>query len=296
MATPRSRYRPDDAPTYSHRFHAGNVGDVWKHCALVEILRGMAGAGPVRYLETHAGEGRYELGDTGEWSEGIGRLWPPARSAQGDDAVARYVALCSQLVGGGTRPAWYPGSPAFARAVLGPDAELTLWEQDETAFGRLGAHTGGDRHARLVLGDGLRALPDEIRAAEGEPGTIVVLIDPPYTRKADWHDVPAALATAVARSGRACLALWYPVKSLTRPNAMIASLKAAGVAGTIAELITTPLEHQRHRLNGSGLVLVRPPAGTLAALAAAAPLVGERCATQRGTWSVRMHSWEAGSR
>lgn len=296
MATPGSRYQPAGSPDYSHRFHAGSIGDVWKHCALVEILRRAAGGERVRYLETHAGEGRYELGDTGEWSEGIGRLWPPASSAQGDDPVARYVALCSQLVGGGTRPAWYPGSPAFARVVLGPDAELTLWEQDEAAFARLAAHTGGDRHARLVRGDGLAALPGEVRTAEADPGAVVVLIDPPYTRKADWHDVPAALAAATTRSRRACLILWYPVKSLTRPNAMIASLVAAGVPGTIAELVTTPLEHQRHRLNGSGLILVRPPAGTLAALAAAGPLVGERCATRRGTWSFRMHSWEAGSR
>jgi 23S rRNA (adenine2030-N6)-methyltransferase len=296
VATPRSRYQPAGTPTYSHRFHAGNVGDVWKHCALVEILRGIARAGRVRYLETHAGEGRYDLGDTGEWTEGIGRLWQRAGGAQGDDPVARYVAICSRLVEGGSRPAWYPGSPAFARAVLGPEARLMLWEQDEAAFARLAAHTGGDRHARLVRGDGLHALPEEIRAAEAGPGAVVVLIDPPYTCKADWHDVPAALAAAVARSRRACLILWYPVKSLTRPNAMIASLQAAGVSGTIAELVTTPLEHQRHRLNGSGLLLVRPPVGTLEGLGGAAPLVGEGCATRRGAWSFRMHSWEAGSR
>ena len=81
-------------PDYGHRFHAGNVGDVWKHCALVEILgRVAAGSRRVRYVETHAGEGAYALGPTGEWSEGIGRLWrarnrfqevdlPPAGSAE----------------------------------------------------------------------------------------------------------------------------------------------------------------------------------------------------------------------
>ncbi len=89
----------------------------------------------------------------------------------------------------------------------------------------------------------------------------------------------------------ATILLWYPVKSLTRPNAMIARLKAAGVAATVAELVTTPLEHQRQRLNGSGIVLIRPPAAALTAIAAAAPILGARCATRAATWSLRMTAW-----
>jgi len=117
VPSPRSRYRAGAAPDYSHRFHAGNVGDVWKHCVLVEVLaRARAAGGPVTYVETHAGEGEYPLQPTGEWTEGIGRLWNDV--APGDaDAVARYVALCRRLASGGDRPASYPGSPAFARAV-----------------------------------------------------------------------------------------------------------------------------------------------------------------------------------
>ena len=90
---------------------------------------------------------------------------------------------------------------------------------------------------------------------------------------------------------RATLLLWYPVKSLTRPNAMIARLKAAGIAATVAELVTTPLEHQRQRLNGSGMILVRPPAGSVEAIAAAATVLGERCATRPGVWSLRVVAW-----
>jgi 23S rRNA A2030 N6-methylase RlmJ len=76
---------------------------------------------------------------------------------------------------------------------------------------------------------------------------------------------------------------------------MFTRLAAAGVPATIAELITTPLEHQRQRLNGSGVLLVRPPSGLTAAIAAAAPVIGERCATRTGTWSFRMQSWTAAS-
>jgi 23S rRNA (adenine2030-N6)-methyltransferase len=289
---PRSRYQPDAAPDYSHRFHAGNVGDVWKHCALVEVLRLAAAAAPsVAYVESHAGEGSYELGPTGEWTEGVGRLWTTSEFAARDDAAGRYVPLCRRLGSGTDRPTRYPGSPQLARAVLGPAAPLILRESDAAAYERLVAAMGADPHVEIAREDGLATLPEVVRATERRAGAVVVLIDPPYSRKADWTQVPDALVRAATASARACLLLWYPVKSLTRPNAMIARVEAAGVSGAVAELITTPLAHQRHRLNGSGVLVVRPPAGALEALAAAAPVIGRRCATHGGAWSFRMQSW-----
>jgi 23S rRNA (adenine2030-N6)-methyltransferase len=294
VTSPRSRYRPGAAPDYSHRFHAGNIGDVWKHCVLVEVLeRARAAGGAVVYVETHAGEGEYLLQSTGEWTEGIGRLWDDDTAAAGADPVARYVALCRRLAPGADRPTSYPGSPAFARAVLGAGATLALWERDAAAYGRLAAHVGADPRTHLHRADGLAALADAVRDAEAAADVVVLLVDPSYAQKSDWHDVPDALIAAVRGSARACVLLWYPVKSLTRPNAMIARLRSAGVDGALAELVTTPLEHQRRRLNGSGVVLVRPPDGVLAALGGAAARLGARCATEAGTWSYRMQAWGA---
>jgi 23S rRNA (adenine2030-N6)-methyltransferase len=287
---PRSRYRPGAAPDYTHRLHAGNVGDVWKHVALVEVLRrAAAGGARVAYVDTHAGEGEYELGATGEWTEGIGRLWTSDR----EPAVAPYADLVHRLTTGAARPATYPGSPAFARAVLGPAATLRLWERDPDAFARLRAHVAGAPGTRIGCGDGLAALAAELRAAEAEADSVVALVDPPWTDKADWSAVPGVVAAALRGTARTSLLLWYPVKSLTRPNAMHARLEASGVAGAIAELVTTPLEHQRRRLNGSGVVIVRPPAGALEALAATAAPLGARCATQDGAWSFRMRALRA---
>jgi 23S rRNA (adenine2030-N6)-methyltransferase len=287
--SPSSRYRPDAQPDYGHRFHAGNVGDVWKHCVLAEVLRlAAAGASRVCYLETHAGEGGYPLGPTGEWTEGIGRLWT---EPDGDDAVARYEILARRLATGASRPERYPGSPAFARAVLGPDADLVLWERDDAAFEHLSAHVAGDPHAQALRGDGLTALAADVAAAEARADAVVALVDPPYTQKADWTTVFDAVAHAAGTSTRASLLLWYPVKSHTRPNAMLARVRTTGVGGTVAELVTTPLVHKRNRLNGSGMLLVRPPDRAVAAVAAAAPGVGRRCATHDGAWTFRMESW-----
>lgn len=291
VPSPPSRYRTEGPTDYSHRFHAGNVGDVWKHCVLVEVLRRARASGtPVTYVESHAGAGRYALGPTGEWTEAIGRLWTREDAAR-DDAVGRYVALCRAVGAGESRPESYPGSPLLAQAVLGDSGSLQLWERDPEAGAQLRDALDADAGASVVCDDGLTALPAAVRNAESGGARVVALIDPPFTQKPDWIAVPDALIAAAQASTSATLLLWYPVKSLTRPNAMIARLKAAGVAGTVAELITTPLEHQRQRLNGSGMILVRPPEGALEAIAAAAPVLGARCATRAGVWSLRMVSW-----
>jgi 23S rRNA (adenine2030-N6)-methyltransferase len=282
-----TRYRDTATPDYSHRYHAGNVGDVWKHCALVEILRRTAAASrSVAYVESHAGEGRYALGPTGEWTEGIGRLWA-AREPATDDAVARYVALCRRLGHGAARPETYPGSPALARAVLGPDADLGLWERDTVACARLEAELRGDSRASVHHGDGLAALAPALRAAEERAVGVAALVDPPWTAKTDWSAVPEAVIAAAHAAKRACIVLWYPLKSLTRPNAMLARFDRAGVGATAIELVTTPLGERRSRLNGSGILLVRAPEGVLPALAAALPVIGAQCAT-RERWSARI--------
>ncbi len=293
VPAPPSRYVSGGVTDYSHRFHAGNVGDVWKHCALVAVLRrAVATAGRVAYLDTHAGEGRYPLGPTGEWTEGIGRLAIAGDGLPG--AVADYLALCGLAAPG--RPASYPGSPALARRILGPTSTLRLWERDGDAHARLEREVADDARVHLVRGNGLAELGRALRAAAAETEAVVALIDPPWTDKADWRRIPDALAAAARASTLACLLLWYPVKSLTRPNAMVAQLEDDGVAGTLAELVTTPLDQRRRRLNGSGLLLVRPPAGVLDDLAGLAPAIAARCATVAGAWSFRMRSFVAGGR
>jgi len=292
--------RPPDAdtrpPDYSHRFHAGNVGDVWKHCVLTAVLERVATAPGVRYLDTHAGEGSTALGPTGEWSEGIGKLWSGAIDEAGLRPVSRYLEVCRALVPSGEVPRRYPGSPAIARALLGPDARLSLWEREPPAYERLAIEVADDPRCTATRADGLSALSDAALAAERESREVVALLDPAYLTKSEWLQVPNALADAVARTSHARFLLWYPVKSLTRPNAMIARLEAAGVGATVAELVTTPLELQRNRLNGSGVLLVRPPDGALPAIAAAAAVLGPACATQRQAWSVRIRSWSGGER
>ena len=71
---------------YRHAFHAGNFADVFKHAILARLLVYLCRKEtPFRVIDTHAGEGIYDLSDeraekTAEWRGGIGRLLEsPAR-------------------------------------------------------------------------------------------------------------------------------------------------------------------------------------------------------------------------
>jgi 23S rRNA (adenine2030-N6)-methyltransferase len=139
--------------------------------------------------------------------------------------------------------------------------------------------------------DGLADLAGTLSTAEEGTDLVVAFVDPPWTQKADWTSIPEIIARAYSRSRRSWIALWYPVKSLTRPNAMLEQLAKAGVGGSMVELITTPLEHQRNRLNGSAMLMLRAPDSIISSLASTAPVLGARCATQGGRWSFRAQAW-----
>ena len=78
---------------YRHAFHAGNFADVLKHALLARVLTYMiAKPAPLRFVDTHAGLGVYDLsGDeatrTGEWRGGIARVAAAAAEAAADGST-----------------------------------------------------------------------------------------------------------------------------------------------------------------------------------------------------------------
>jgi 23S rRNA (adenine2030-N6)-methyltransferase len=83
---------------YRHAFHAGNFADVVKHIVMARILAHLREKPtPFRVIDTHAGEGLYDLsGDeasrTGEWRDGIGRLAGATLPVEAAGLVAPYLA------------------------------------------------------------------------------------------------------------------------------------------------------------------------------------------------------------
>ena len=260
---------------YAHARHAGNVGDVFKHIALMAVLEELLrDEAPLRYVESHAGDGIFPLGSNGEWSAGIQLLW----DLKGDDLAGRFVALVRSFSGAvASRPGKYPGSPLLAQKLLRAQDSLLLHELEPQAAGVLQRALGADARAEVRSVDGLAALPEALA------GRSFALIDPPYTQKGEWADT--ARAVIAARATGAGVAVWGPIKALTRPRALLAALVEGGLHGTLVELISTPLRLKREKLNGSGMILLGAPQAGISALCASLPRLGPLLATH-GEWSA----------
>lgn len=277
------------ASDYSHRFHAGNHGDVFKHAALLAFIEALARAPePLLFVETHAGEGRYTLGSTGEWTEGIGRLDAAPPPAPGSPLAPFAAALARASAARRTpnRGGPYPGSPALALGALRPADRAVLYERSPEAASALRRAMAGEVRARVEEGDGLAGL-----LSQTGPERLLVHIDPPYTDKAEWTQVADALVALLRGRPTAAAMLWYPIKSLTRPNALHAELRRRGVAAEVVELHVTPQDVPRNALHGSGLVLVGAPPGLAGTLAAQGAALGPLLATHAGRWQVRTQGW-----
>jgi 23S rRNA (adenine2030-N6)-methyltransferase len=254
---------------YAHARHAGNAGDVLKHVALIAVLEAMVrDPSPLTYVETHAGDGLYPLGSAGEWGDGVLRVWDAREGLVG--RYAEIVRRCSEP--GAARPASVPGSPLVADALLRPHDRMVLHEIDPRSAAVLRRTLP---RAEVSESDGLAALP-----RLGSARTLA-LIDPPYAGKQEWTDA----ARAVEKIPGTPVALWYPVKALTRPRALIQELAKLGVHGTAVELHWTPLRLKRDRLNGAGLILARIPPAAVSAVCAVLPELGAALQTH-GEWGA----------
>src|SRR5579871_3720922 len=148
---------------YRHAFHAGNFADVVKHTILARILMWLKRKdSPFRFIDTHAGAGRYDLRGreaerSPEWRDGIGRLIAAKPPAPVASLLAPYLSAVGPAGEGGA-PASYPGSPAIAQALMRPQDRLALCEAHAEEREKLVATLGRDARLSIVGTDGYVAL------------------------------------------------------------------------------------------------------------------------------------------
>ena len=261
---------------YRHAFHAGNFADVLKHVVLVGLIEALTRKDkPLAYLETHAGAGGYDLGGaasrTGEFRDGIGRLWDVEGSP---DPLGRYL----DLVRGFDRNAGglhgYPGSPWLAARLLRPDDRIRLAELAAEPARALAVLFGDDRRVRVEARCGYGALkawlpPPERRA--------LVLVDPPFEAQLDeFRAIETALDDALRRFPTGVYAIWYPIKRRVDLNPFARWAAGGGHRHVLRlELMVLP-DNSPLRLNGCGMMLLNAPFGLDAALAAPMQVLAER--------------------
>ena len=207
--------------------HFAEIGDVWKHLPLAEVL---ALERPARYWETHAGSAGYPLAPSPTREYGVYRLLARAHRAP---VVERsvYLRLLREFGAGGPG-ARYPGSPRIAMAVLGRTArEYRLADTDPASAGDLravAARLVGRNRVTVVEGDGVAALSAAL-AALGPAGaaSTLALVDPYQSLQPTASGIsPAELwARLGARGVRAML--WYGFETLADHDEIVAGIRAA---------------------------------------------------------------------
>ena len=256
---------------YRHAFHAGNFADAFKHAILLVLLDAlMAKDKPLCYLDTHAGRDAYALDGeearkTGEWRDGIGRLFA-APNLPGP--LRRYVDAIGECNPGGALR-MYPGSPLLAAKALRENDRLVFCEVQDEEIAALRARFRGDCRVHVHQRDGYAALHALLPPPEKRG---LVLIDPPFeAQEGEFAAIESALAQAHSRWPNGVYAVWYPIKSHRTITPFHRHL-SNGPFGKVlaAELMMQP-DDSPLRLNGCGMLVANPPWHLDAALSALLP-------------------------
>jgi 23S rRNA (adenine2030-N6)-methyltransferase len=244
--------------SYLHGYHAGNHADVLKHTVLAALLaRLTAKDKPLRYIDTHAGAGGYDLRTAAarrnrEHEGGAGKLWTVS-DAPG--AVARWLALARQYNGGGALVR-YPGSPWLAQQLLRPSDDLFLFELHPAEHRALKKSCGSDRRIRVAREDGLTA---SIGLVPPPSKRALLLVDPSYELRDEHRDVIDAVVKLHKRFATGVVAIWYPVIERRWVERYERALRATDIAAISTYELTVARERRGGGLTGSGVFVVNPP-------------------------------------
>ncbi|MDX1401680.1 MAG: 23S rRNA (adenine(2030)-N(6))-methyltransferase RlmJ, partial [Kiloniellales bacterium] len=167
----------------------GDLGDVWKHLPLAEILRVNP---PLHYWETHAGSASYPLTESPERIHGALRFRERAPDEPGLQECAYLQALLEMLD-------VYPGSPMLAISALGQKAGYIFCDIDPESTASLRTAIEG-LNGRVIEGDGVSAIAREIELKRVDPAGVLVHIDPfePHERWTPDSKTPIELAGLLA--------------------------------------------------------------------------------------------------
>lgn len=281
---------------YRHGFHAGNFADVLKHVvlgALIEQLTQKESAFAV--LDSHAGRGCYDLGAaeavrTGEFRDGIGRLWHELTAPPVTAHYLERVRSFNRARGGGDQLSVYPGSPMLARMQLRAQDRLIACERQPHEHAVLKETFRHDRQVAVHARDAWEAL---LALAPPPQKRGLVLIDPPYEPPLEELErVYTALPAVHARFAHGVIALWYPIKDHASHTRWLRQIGALALGATLAiELCVGPDTHCEG-LRGSGMLIVNPPWQLDQRIEAELAWLGQRLAQATGghhsvTWIGR---------
>jgi 23S rRNA (adenine2030-N6)-methyltransferase len=246
---------------YRHAFHAGNFADVFKHIVVARILTHLREKiAPFRVIDTHAGEGLYDLAGeeanrTGEWRDGVGRLAAAKLPADAAELLAPYFAAlhaCNRA----EELRYYPGSPELARHLLRPQDRLVACELEPRAAAALFRHLRGAANVKAVRIDGWMALNAYVPAKERRG---LVIVDPPFEEPHDLIRLADGVTAAYRKWPNGIYLMWYPVKGRDDADRFIKRLRRAGFEKSLRAEFAVASPAPAGGLNACGVIVVNPP-------------------------------------
>ena len=193
--------------------HFGEIGDVWKHLPLAEIL---AIEKPLRYWESHAGSADYELTPSPARNYGIYHYLANSNREE-ELAQSRYnYCLASLSSAGDTRR--YPGSPFIAMSVLHETGtKFTFCDIDAESLESIErrADIFGFSESDVITRnqDGIKVLIDEIRESDSRAPKTFALLDPYQPLQASRGSLTCVELFRRIATKRFGAILWYGFES-----------------------------------------------------------------------------------
>ena len=244
--------------SYRHSFHAGNHADVLKHIVQALIIDSLKGKEkPFLYLDTHAGAGRYRLGNehaerTGEYLSGVVQIWQ-RRDLPVD--LAPYMNAVRAFNQGDTLR-YYPGSPLIARYLLREHDKIQLTELHPRDYLLLSREFSKDSRARVQRADGYQQIKSQLPPLLRRG---FIFIDPPSEIKTDYQRVVEAISEGHKRFATGTYALWYPVVLRQKIKRMLKELEATTIRNILQLELALRPDSDRSGMTASGMIVVNPP-------------------------------------
>ena len=244
--------------SYRHGFHAGNHADVLKHIVLTLILDYLKQKNkPYWFIDTHAGAGKYSLesdfsNKTSEHLDGIGKIFHDEKKPL---ALSKYIEIIRHL-NGGDQLKQYPGSPWIASQILSHDDKIRLFELHPTDLTSLLHALGKKSNTKIYGEDGFNGLKAMIPPP---PKRALVLTDPSYEIKNDYHKVVESLKDSLKRFETGIYMVWCPLIDRSEPLAMLKQLQKLNAKDWLYISLSIAKPSDDIGMFGSYLFIINPP-------------------------------------
>lgn len=250
--------------SYRHAFHAGNFADVLKHSTLTLVLDYMCRKEKgFHYIDSHSGAGIYQLTDeysqkTGEYKDGIAKL---IKEQNLPEALQPYVDLIKELNPTNSNSDsneldLYPGSPGIAKRFMRRQDSTHLFELHPTDIQHLNDFCYRWKKAFVKQSDGYQGILGLVPPPSRRG---VVLIDPPYELKEDYHKAVNTIVKAYKKFATGTYILWYPVVKREQVNAMEKAFIHSDVKNLLKLEFCLSSDTDEYGMTGTGLFIVNPP-------------------------------------